>query len=160
MEISQTTLKPATSFSTNAVLRDELGRQYRILAKDAPVRLATVTLAYGLASFFLPLWLILICYATHLLGEIMSARALKGLDPTADPARYRRCLTWVFVLETAFSILPAMLWHVEGPYMKAFAVGLAVTSLMHVSTVRAIHLPMGLTGFAAIALAALTSNSL
>ena len=160
MEISQTTPKPATSFITNAVLRDELGRQYRILAKDAPVRLATTTLAYGLASFFLPLSVILICYATHLLGEIMSARALKGLDPTADPARYRRCLTWVFVLETAFTILPAMFWHVEGPYMKAFAVGLAVTSLMHVSTVRAIHLPMGLTGFAAIALAALTSNSL
>lgn len=160
MENSETTVTPAMSFNNTAALRDELGRQYRILMKEAPIRLATTTLAYGLASLFLPISVILICYAANLFGEIMSARALKDLDPTADPARYRRCLIWVFVLEMAFSILPAMLWHVEGPYMKAFAVGLSVTSIMHVSTVRAIHLPMGLTGFAAIALAALASNSL
>ena len=160
MENSKITVTPAMSFNNTAALRDELGRQYRILMKEAPIRLATTTLAYGLASLFLPLSVILICYAANLFGEIMSARALKDLVPTVDPARYRSCLIWVFVLEMAFSILPAMLWHVEGPYMKAFAVGLSVTSIMHVSTVRAIHLPMGLTGFAAIALAALASNSL
>ena len=30
-------------------LRDELGRQYRILMKEAPVRLATTSAAYGLS---------------------------------------------------------------------------------------------------------------
>lgn len=146
--------------TNNLALRDELGRQYSILVKEAPIRLATITLAYGLAALFLPLAVILVCYATNLAGEIISTRALKALDPAAEPARYRKCLAWVFLLLMAYSILPAMLWHVEGPYMKAFAVGLAVTSIMHVSTVRAIHLPMGLTGIAAIGLAAVTSNSL
>ena len=144
----------------HAELQDELGRQYSILMKDAPVRFVTTTLAYGLSSLFLQYWIILICYTINLVGEIISARALKGLDPAANPARYRACLTWVFLLELAFSIIPATMWHIDGPYMKAFAVGMAVTSIMHVSTVRAIHLPMGITGFAAIAFATLATNAI
>lgn len=140
-------------------LREELARQYSILMKEAPIRLATTTLAYGLASLFIPVSIILICFAVNLGGEIISLRALKGLDPASDLARYRKCLTWVFILEMAFSIVPAMMWHVEGPYMKAFAVGLAVTSILHVSTVRAIHLPMALTAFAAIGGTAVASNA-
>jgi two-component system, sensor histidine kinase len=149
-----------TKATSKAGLRDELSRQYSILMKEAPVRLATTTLAYGLSSVYLPLSIILICYATNLLGEIMSARALRDLDPVKDPARYRSCLIWVFVLELGFSVIPASIWHVDGPYTKAFAVGLAVSSILHVSTVRSIHLPMGLTGLAAIGLAVLTSNTL
>jgi signal transduction histidine kinase/CheY-like chemotaxis protein len=141
-------------------LKDELGRQYSILMKDAPVRLVTTLLAYGLAGQFLPMWITLTCCAVNLGGEIVSALALKDLDPAKEPARYRYCLIWVFILELAFSIVPAALWHVDGPYMKAFAVGLAVTGIMHVSTVRAIHLPMAITGFAAIAVAALGTNAI
>jgi two-component system, sensor histidine kinase len=140
-------------------MRDELARQYRILMKEAPIRLATTLLAYGLATLFLPWPIIVICCAVNFAGESLSLLALKDLDPAADPARYRICLTWVFILEMGFSIVPAMMWHVEGAYTKAFAVGLAVTSIMHVSTVRAIHLPMGLTAFAAIGSAALASNA-
>lgn len=159
MRNKQPTLS-ATSASPRAEeLREELARQYRILMKDAPIRLASTTLAYGLSSLFLPIWILLVCYAVNLGGEIISLRALKSLDPVADPARYRKCLTWVFILEMAFSILPALIWHLEGPYMKAFAVGLAVTTVMHLSTVRAIHLPMGLTGVAAIGSAAIGSNA-
>ena len=149
-----------TNSTKAAELRDELARQYSILMKEAPVRLATTTLAYGLASVYLPLTIIFICYATNLLGEIMSARALRNLDPAKEPARYRSCLIWVFMLELGFSVVPASIWHVDGPYTKAFAVGLAVSSILHVSTVRSIHLPMGLTGLAAIGLAVLTSNTL
>ena len=160
MEQTPLVAPPPLAAPGSAALREELARQYSILMKEAPVRLATTTLAYGLAGLFLPLSVIVVCYCVNLLGEVISNRALKGLDPATDPARYRKCLTWVFLLELAFSVLPATMWHVEGPYMKAFAVGLAVTSIMHVSTVRAIHLAMGLTGFAAIGLAALTSNAL
>ena len=145
--------------NSNADLRDELGRQYRILMKEAPVRLATTMMAYGLSALFLPLVVILMCFVVNLVGEIMSARALRDLDPAKDPARYRACLIWVFILELAFSVVPGLMWHVEGPYMKAFAVGLAVTSIMHVSTVRAIHLPMGLIGYSAIATTAVVSNA-
>ncbi len=149
-----------TKATMSAELRDELARQYSILRKDAPVRFATTTLAYGLSSLYLPLTTILICYAANLLGEIMSMRQLRDLDPVKDPSRYRSCLIWVFVLELAFSVIPASIWHVDGAYTKAFAVGLSVSAILHVSTVRAIHLPMGLTGIAAIGLAVLTSNTL
>lgn len=159
MQDIQPTLSATSASPKGEELREELARQYRILMKDAPIRLASTTLAYGLASLFLPVWILLICYAVNLGGEIISVRALRGLDPAADPARYRKCLIWVFILEMAFSIMPAMMWHLDGPYMKAFAVGLAVTTIMHLSTVRAIHLPMGLTGFAAIGSAAIASNA-
>ena len=160
MPKAQTIAPALTPLTATAETRDELGRQYRILMKDAPVRLAATTLAYILTSLFLPISTILTCFAINLGGEIMSARALKDLDPVKSPARYRACLAWVFILEMGFSVVPAMIWHIDGPYMKAFAVGLAVTSLMHVSTVRSIHLPMALTGFAAIGGAAVVSNAL
>lgn len=151
---------PPSPVNAAAELRDELARQYRILMKDAPARLAATTLAYALTSIFLPLFVICTCFAVNLGGEIMSALALKNLDPVKNPGRYRACLIWVFILDLGFSIVPAMIWHLEGPYMKALAVALSVTSLMHVSTVRSIHLPMAFTGFAAIASAAITSNAL
>lgn len=160
MPKAQTIIPAATPLNAAAETRDELARQYRILMKDAPVRLAATTLAYALTSLFLPISTILTCFAFNLGGEIMSALALKDLDPVKSPTRYRACLAWVFVLELGFSVVPAMIWHIEGPYMKAFAVGLSVTSLMHVSTVRSIHLPMALTGFAAIGGAAVVSNAL
>ncbi len=150
---------PATPNADAAALRDELARQYRILMKEAPVRLVMTALAYALASRFLPLPIVLISFAVNLAGEVMSARALRDLDPAREPSRYRQCLTWVFILELAFSVVPAMVWHLEGEYMKAFAVGLAVSTIMHVSTVRAIHLPMGITGLAAIGTAAFVSNT-
>lgn len=160
MRNSRNATRPVTFGTDAADLRDELGRQYRILMKDAPIRLAATTMAYALTALYLPLPIILICFCVNLGGEIMCALALKDLDPALDPVRYRSCLIWVFILEVAFSIVPAMIWHVDGPYMKAFAVGLAVTSVMHVSTVRAIHLPMGLTGVAAIGGTAIISNAL
>lgn len=160
MKVASSVTNPALPFNAAADLRDELARQYRILMKDAPVRLAATTVAYILTSLFLPVPVILICYAINLGGEIMSAVALKDLDPVKNPGRYRACLIWVFILELGFSIVPALMWHIDGPYMKAFAVGLSVTSLMHVSTVRSIHLPMALTGLAAIASAAIISNGL
>ena len=160
MQNSETTAAIAFTCDNSVGVREELARQYRILMKEAPVRLATTTMAYALTAPFLPVSIVFVCFCINLTGEVMSARALKGLDPAIHPGRYRACLIWVFILQMSFSIAPAMLWHVEGPYMKAFAVGLAVTSILHVSTVRAIHLPMGLTGFAAIGLAALSSNAL
>jgi two-component system, sensor histidine kinase len=156
----QTIETPTASNSNAAALRDELARQYRILMKEAPVRLTVTALAYALAGRFLPLPIVLICFAVNLVGEVMSARILRNLDPVQEPSRYRQCLTWVFILELGFTVIPAMIWHLEGEYMKAFAVGLVASTVMHVSTVRAIHLPMGITGLAAIGIAAFVSNTI
>jgi two-component system, sensor histidine kinase len=151
---------PAIPGKDAAELREELARQYRILMKDAPVRLAATTIAYGLTLPFLPWPIVLLCFMINLSAEIISLRKLRDLDPATNPSRYSQCLTWVFILEMSFSIVPGMMWHLEGPYMKAFAIGLALTSIMHVSTVRAIHLRMGFVALAAICSSALVSNAL
>jgi two-component system, sensor histidine kinase len=151
---------PAMPGKDAAELREELGRQYRILMKDAPVRLAATTIAYGMTTPFLPWPIVLLCFMINLSAEIISLRKLRGLDPAVNASRYRQCLTWVFILELSFSVVPGMMWHIEGPYMKAFAIGLALTSIMHVSTVRAIHLRMGFVALTAIGGTALISNAL
>ena len=64
-----------------------------------------------------------------------------------------------FLTEVAYILPPAMIWHVDSPYAKAFAVGMIVTGIMHVTTVRAIHLPVGVLGLLAIVVLTLAFNS-
>ena len=52
----------------------------------------------------------------------------------------------VFVLELAFIMPAGLIWHLEDPFAKSFAVGLAATALMHLATVRSIYLPQALGG--------------
>ena len=160
MEDSDGYAIPLTAGQKALALRDELARQHGILLKDAPVRFVTTGLAYVLAAFFLPISAVVVCATGNFIGEVMCLRALKGLDPAKDPARYRTSLIWTFVLEISFCAVPAMIWNLDGEYMKAFAVGLAVTAVLHISAVRAIHLPMALTAFSAIIVATIASNAI
>ncbi|WP_232209662.1 ATP-binding protein [Rhodobacter ferrooxidans] len=140
-------------------LAEELRRQLELLWRDAPVRFFTSMLAYALSMLFLPWPIPLICAAVNFTGEIVSMRLMRDLDPTRQRGRYGLVLAICYVTELGFAAPPALIWHLDGPYMKAFAVGMLVSSMLHVVTVRAIHLPLGLAGLAAIATAGLVSNS-
>ncbi|MGB8812186.1 MAG: response regulator [Paracoccaceae bacterium] len=54
---------------------------------------------------------------------------------------------------------PALIWHIDGPYLKAFAVGMIATTMMHLITARAVHRPFGLVGLLAISIAVIGSNT-
>ncbi|HEX9858051.1 MAG TPA: ATP-binding protein [Paracoccaceae bacterium] len=145
---------------TASALLDELRRQYDILRDESLLRLVAGALAFALALVFLPWPIIAACALVKLLAEIGCLALLRDLDPARRPDRYWLCLATVFIIETAFVIPPALIWHLDGPYTKAFAVGMTAATMMHLMTVRAIHLPMGITGLAAIGLTGLGSNSL
>jgi signal transduction histidine kinase/CheY-like chemotaxis protein len=150
----------STSPHDPAALRDELVRQSDLLRRERPVRLVAMTLANVIAATLLPPSLILPCLLAVILGEI--GQFLLDREPArlVEPARYRLYLLMAFLLETGFVMPPAILWHLDDPFMKAFAVGLATCLMLHVAKVRSIHLPMGLTGIAAVALPGLASNTL
>lgn len=127
--------------------------QRDILLRDLPVRAVTSALAYALSMFFAPPPVLIACMTVHVLAEFLSDRAMRGLDPDRDPLRYRAALVAVFVVELAFVLPPAIIWHHPSPYAKALAVGLATATVMHLSTIRSIYLPIGRAGLLAVVLA-------
>ena len=141
-------------------LGDEVLRQYRLLASDAPARWVATVLAYLLCGAFLD-WNIVVLFGfMNLFCDIGSLGLMRRVDPVAQIWRYRLCLALGFLTEIAYILPPAMVWHLESPYAKAFSVGMIVTGIMHVTTVRAIHLPVGVLGLLAIVGVTLTYNSL
>lgn len=153
--------RPAGAEPTaGAGLSEELQRQADFLLQERPLRAVASVVAYGMATIYLPLWVVLICALGDLAFEIVAARLLA--DPArlaAEPARRRKLLASVFLIETCFALPPVLYWHVEDPYAKALAIGVLAGSMMHMASVRSIHLPQGLVGAAALALAILGSNA-
>jgi CheY-like chemotaxis protein len=142
-----------------ALLRDEWARQHAILRRDMPMRIAASALAYGLAMAFVAPLLVLACMLADLAGETLAARLQRHPEKLHRPLRYRLYLAAVFVSEGSFALPAAVMWHMDEPYVKALAVGLVASAMMHSATVRAIHLPMGLAGASALCLLALASNT-
>ncbi len=141
-------------------LRDELERQFRILRADMPVRLIATAFGYVMASIYLPAVFVIAVALTNLIGETIIHRLFTDIGAMVR-YRWRRQVAVVatFVIEACFSMPAALIWHVDDPFSKALAVGLAAGAMMHVATVRSIHLPQGLAGFLALAIVILTSNS-
>ena len=139
----------------------ELIRMQRdVLRRDALVRLLASALGYVVALPFVPLPLIVSCMVVHLTAEILSDRALDGLTPEKGWPGLGLAMMSVFVVEVAFMLPAAVIWHDPSPYAKALAVGIAASTLMHLSTLRAIILPLGMAGIAAVSLTALVSIGL
>jgi signal transduction histidine kinase/CheY-like chemotaxis protein len=143
------------------ILRRELQRQRSILVREAPVRFVAVGLGYAISAFYLPVLLIVALATVNLLAEIVSDQFLRDIDRFVDSRTRRRIvLAMTFLHVACFVIPPALLWHLEDPYAKALAVGITAGAMMHVATIRAIHLPIGLSGALAFWVIALATNGL
>lgn len=151
---------PKSQVRNAAATIDELRRQHDILVKEAPLRFTTTAFAFALSAVFLPLWIVLFSAAMNFLGEIINMRLMRGLDPARQPSRYFWTLCSGFWVQFGFVIPPALIWQENGTYVKAFAVGMTCTTMMHLMTVRAIHLPFSIAGLTAIAVAAFGATGL
>ncbi|MDZ4136820.1 MAG: ATP-binding protein, partial [Paracoccaceae bacterium] len=141
-------------------LRDEIDRQIHLLALEAPVRAAAVTIAFGISLIFLPAWIVAPCAIVTLAAELYLYWLHSDPDRLINSAGfYRSALVAIFVVEACFALPPVLLWHVDDPYVKALAVGILAGAMMHLATVRAIHLPTGLAGAAALGLLVFVSNT-
>lgn len=144
-----------------ARLRDEMERQAELLRSEMPVRAIAGALAYGMTAIYLPLWFIAILALVDLGAETVSARLLRDIDRLVAEARRRHGLVALtFIIETCFALPAAVMWHIDDPYAKALSIGLLSGSMMHIATVRAIHMPQGYAGAAALAVLIFTSNGI
>ncbi|MCE6961470.1 response regulator [Cereibacter sphaeroides] len=141
-------------------LEQEIARQAALLRREAPVRFPAMALAFAVSLLFLPVGIVASCIALVILCEVVLNRLDAEPARMAEGWRHPVYIGTAFVLEVAFIAPPVMMWHIENPFVKAFAIGLVVCSMLHIATVRSIHLPMGLAGAAAVAILSLGSNTL
>jgi two-component system, sensor histidine kinase len=152
-------LVPRLSNAEAERVRDELARQYRILRGEFIPRMFLVAVAYGLCSLYLSPPLMLALFFVEVVGELVSQRLLRGLDPSRSPGRYLGYLLSLVPMEAAIVSASGMLWLLDDPYAKAIAVGIIMGSLLHLTSVRSIHLRLGLVGLATAATVVLIFNT-
>lgn len=149
-----------TRTPNHAALIDEISRQHLILVKEAPFRMAAKAFAFALSDVFIPYWIVLICAGVNFSFELINMGLMRNLDPITQRRRYFWCNCAGFLLQLAFVIPPVLIWQQDGAYVKAFAVGMTCTTMMHQMTVRSIHLPFGIAGLMAVTLAGAAANIL
>lgn len=140
-------------------VRDELRRQYRLLRDEMVIRLVTTVLAYALSAIFLDWPVIVACAAVNLVAETTNLILLRDMDPEKDSGSYRVTLVMGFLIQFAYVIPPALIWHNDTEYAKAFAIGMVLSRLLHLVSVVSTHLPLGMAGFIAVSVVVMSSST-
>ena len=137
----------------------QIADQQKMLRRMEPMRLVFRAIAYGLTAAFLPFWLTLAAMGFDYLFEGLAQGWMQDLNQRANPRRYGAVLLAVFLMEVSFALPCALIWQQDSEYAKALAVALICMTLFQLVTVRAIHLPLGLAGWFAVALTAGIGNT-
>lgn len=151
---------PSVSKSEGGQLRDELARQYRILRGEFAVRIVVVAAGYAVCAIYVTPLLMIALFFVELIGELVSQRLLRRLDPAKSPGRYRAFLLSLIPMEASLITAAGLVWLHEDPYAKSVAVGIVMGSLLHLCSVRSIHLALGVIGMATVTAVVLIFNSL
>lgn len=151
---------PPMSDADGERLRDELARQYRILRGEFAVRLVLVGLAYAVCGMYVAPGIMAALFLVEGVGEFTAQRLLRGLDPRRALLRYRLFLLTLVPMEASLITAAGLVWMQDDPYAKSIAVGIVMGSLLHLCSVRSIHLPLGTIGMATVAVVVFTFNTL
>lgn len=152
------TALPPLPQSTRERMRDEFARQHDILAREVWQRITLSCFGFALCSLYVNPPLIIALAAMDIAAELLSLRLVRGLDPMASPGRYRAVVGLLILMEASFAGAAGFVWLVEDPYAKALSAGLYMTTLLQLSTVRSIHLRLGLAGIGTVAAVAFLFN--
>lgn len=150
---------PSLTKADGERLREELGRQYRIIRGEAVTRLILVSLIYAVCAQFVSGWFMAALFLVELVGEAVSQRLLKGLDPVRSPMRYRLFLLSLVPMEAGLVTAAGLVWMQDDPYAKSIAIGMVMGSLLHLCSVRSIHLLLGIVGMSTVALVVAAFNT-
>lgn len=151
-------LSPSTD-ANGARLREEIARQHEIASSEFWQRVLATGLAFVICSIFAPAWLMGLLFALNFGAEVTADRALNGLDPARSPWRYRAAMGGMVIMEATLMVGTGLVWQEDDPYAKAVAVGISMATLLHLSSIRSIHLPMGSVGIAAVGVVAFIFNT-
>lgn len=136
----------------------ELDRQAEIVNREFVERMVLNLLSYSLCLVYLHWAVAAVLAAVNLGAEAHSYRISRDVARRRSEAGRRATLLCMVAMEAAFTAAASLVWMVDDPYAKAFAVGMIMVTLLHLTSVRSIHLPYGLAGLAAVAFVAGTAN--
>jgi two-component system, sensor histidine kinase len=140
-------------------LRDELARQYRIIRSEFAMRLLLLGLIYALCGLYVGTEILIGLYLVEIVGEFTSRWLLQGLDPVRTPGRYVAFLLVLVPMEGALMTAAGLVWLQDDPYAKAIAIGIVVGALLHMCSVRSIHLALGVVGMTSVGFFVLVFNT-
>lgn len=143
----------------DVTLADELARQRLILRSEMPERILLTSLAFFFCGVFANPWPIAGLWALYVALEFVGNWLLAPERLARSAIGYRLALAQTVLVEATYISGAGLVWQVEDPYSKALAVGLTSLTLMHLATVRSIHLPIGLAGLGGVAAAGLFYNT-
>lgn len=140
-------------------MREELVRQYRILRGEFAVRIGLVAMGYVICAIYVNPVVMTALFCVELVGEFLSQRLLRGLDPVRSPARYRAFLLTLVPMEASLITAAGLVWMQDDPYAKSIAIGIVMGSLLHLCSVRSIHLALGVIGMATVTTVVMAFNT-
>ena len=139
--------------------RKELALQYDTCAGVETNRLILALVPFAIAALYLPLW---VCVGLAVLDTILETaalRQLKRLDPTLRPGRYVLMLATYAGGQVVYGTISALVWQNPDSFAKSLAVGIFLINLVHLSTVRTVHLPLTFVSLATATIIAGIGNT-
>lgn len=83
---------------------------------------------------------------------------LGKVEPATRPYAYMMTLGYFAAAQIVYMILPILIWFQPDPFAKACAAAMYMIT-RHISTVRAVHLPLALVSLAVATLSGLVGNT-
>ena len=139
--------------------REELCLQYDTCRRVETNRLILAMVPFVVAALYLPVWLCLGLLVMDLVLETAALRLLKRLDPQSQPGRYVLMLATYAAAQIACGSISALVWQNPDGFAKSFAIGVFLVNMVHLSTVRAVHLPLTFVSLITDTIIAAIANS-
>ena len=142
----------------SAQSREEIQRQYDVVQRmELRHRLLTV-LAYMMATTFLPFKLCAVLCVLDTLLDWAGMSLMKGIDPPKQKLKYAAMLLVFIAAQSCYSVVPMLVWQIESPFAKAYAVGATLVTIVQLATVRTVHLPLAFVSWITVSAGALSAN--
>ena len=138
---------------------EEVLRQFNVINRKEGRRRLLSLLPFAIAALYLPGWLCLLLMVLDIWLEVIGIRILGDVDPARQPRRYLVALGCFMLSQTMYMVVPALVWQSPDEFAKAFAVGLFLINLVHLSTVRTVHFPLALIALGTAVTISLMSNT-
>lgn len=139
--------------------REEIARQHGVITSMERRRRLLTLLPFVVATLYLPPWLCLVLMVVDTCTEMIGIRLLADLDPAREPRQYFLALASFVLSQVTFMVVPGLIWQDPDDFAKAFAVGLFLVNLVHLSTLRTVHLPLALIELVTATALGLFANS-
>jgi signal transduction histidine kinase len=138
---------------------EELRRQSLLCSRIEIQRRLLATVPFMVGGLFMSPWLCAVLAVVDMGLEIAGLRMLNATDPAKSPLRYLTMLAIFFAANVTYVVVPALAWQVDDPFSKAFAIGAILVNVVHVATVRTVHLPLAMSDYTAAGLVTVLGNT-